>query len=105
RQEIAARQTIAKRVLGDLIEEFEQNACHIFLHLPEPWRSDDFVAQAKSKNVLVNGAEIFAVGRTVVPHAVRICLGSAQNRNQVQTGLEVIKGILSDSPRPSEMII
>ena len=105
RQEIAARQVIAERVLGDLIGKPEQNACHIFLHLPEPWRSDDFVAQVKSKNVLVNGAEIFAVGRAVVPHAVRICLGSAQNRNHLQTGLEIIRDTLSDRPQPGEMIV
>jgi len=105
RAEVAARYSMARQILGDYIGNSEQIACHIFLQLPEPWRGNDFVAEAKSRNVIVNAADVFAVGRTIVPHAIRICLGSPQSRNQVQSGLEIIKEMLDSYPQPGEMII
>src|SRR6185295_15358792 len=47
RKEIAARQDIAMRVLSGLAIQTHPNSPHLWMRLPEPWRTDAFVARAR----------------------------------------------------------
>jgi DNA-binding transcriptional MocR family regulator len=40
----------------------DPRALHIWLHLPEPLRSDECVARARQRGVLIAGAEAFSDG-------------------------------------------
>ena len=71
-----------------------ENSIHFWLTLPEPWRSDEFVAHARQRGVLVAGAEAFAVGRRNVPHAVRLAVGNVPQRKHLRKGLEILSDIL-----------
>lgn len=93
RAEVAARQKIVRDALHAYRLDLHPQAFHGWLHLPDPWRSDEVVAQARQRDVLVAGAEAFAVGRRGVPHAVRISFGAVP-RADLARGLETLDDIL-----------
>jgi len=105
RQEAAARQTIARRILGHLTYRAQPHAFHIWLELPAPWRSEGFTQEARRRGVLVAPAEAFAVGREEVPHAVRVSLSAAPTRATLERGLEIIADILRGPPAPGPSIV
>lgn len=105
RREIAARYTLATSILGSPQGDPPPASCHIWMPLPEPWRSEDFVAQARARGVSVPPSETFVVGRGTAPHAVRICLGSPQDRGQLEKGLHILAEILQGSPEPALSIV
>ena len=94
RREAAARQELARRVLAGLDVQANPHGMHLWLLLPDPWRSDAFTAAARRRGVLVSPAEAFLVGRTAGPHAVRVSLGSARTRTELESGLGTIREIL-----------
>ena len=77
---------------GQTVADLEQMRDK-FISLPEPLRSDECVAQAKQRGVLIAGAEFFAVGREV-PHAVRVSIAAVPHREDVRRGLLVLAEIL-----------
>jgi DNA-binding transcriptional MocR family regulator len=105
RMEATSRQEIARRILHKLQYDAHPLSFHLWLQLPEPWRSEEFIAQAKRRGVLVTPPEAFVPGRSDAPHAVRVCLGSARSRPQLEEGLKVIAEILSSSPKPNLSVI
>ena len=103
RSETAARHALALRILGRWLPK-SPVSFHLWLPLPEPWRSESFVAQARSRGVVVNSAEEFLVGREGTPHAVRVCLGATLSRGRLEEGLRRLAELLDSSPRPSPMV-
>jgi DNA-binding transcriptional MocR family regulator len=101
RVEAEARQELARRILGDLKFAAHPLSYHIWLSLPEAWRSDEFIEEAKRRGILVTPPGAFVPGRGEAPHAVRVCLGAARSRAQLEGALQVIKDILSSSPDPN----
>jgi DNA-binding transcriptional MocR family regulator len=102
RREITARYTLACSILGPwLAQPSPPVSFHLWLSLPEPWRSETFVAQARSRGVAVNSSQEFMVGRESAPHAVRVCLGGTVDRDRLTRGLEILAELLRSSPEPS----
>jgi DNA-binding transcriptional MocR family regulator len=97
RREAAARQELARRILSGLEVQAHPYGLHLWLLLPDPWRSDGFAAVARRRGVLVSPAEAFLVGRTAGPHAVRVSLGSAPTRAELEKGLRAVREVV-DSP-------
>ncbi len=92
-EELEARHEIVREVLGRHRIDAHPHSPHIWLHLPEPLRSDECVAQAKQRGVLIAGAEAFAIGREV-PHAVRVSIAAVPHREDVRRGLLILAEIL-----------
>ena len=105
RQEIAARQEMAQSILGRFSFTSHPMAQHMWLELPDPWCTDDFVSQAKMRGVLVSPAEIFVAGRAAPPYAVRITLGSVPDRDTLARGLTTLAEILDAPPQPCKTVI
>ena len=83
RKEIAERQDIAARVLAGLDVQTQPRSPHLWVRLPEPWRTDAFVARARHRGILLNSAESFAIeprdrraGRPHHPRSARDPLGA-----------------------------
>jgi DNA-binding transcriptional MocR family regulator len=68
------------------------------MRLPEPWRADEFVRQAKIRGVVLSPPDLFAVGRASVPHAIRVCLGSTRDRDTLRRGLSTMADLLDAAP-------
>ena len=95
RREVAARHQMARRLLRDERVQTHPNSPHIWLSLPARWPVDAFVAQARSRGVILNGAGSFAVTDNH-PRAVRVCLGTPRTRAGLEQGLARIVATLGD---------
>ncbi len=93
--ELRSRQQLVQEILGrEFTVKSDPEAGHCWLELPPPWRSEEFVLQARQRGVLVAGAEAFAVGRQDVPHAVRIAVASPRTSRQLAEALHTLADVL-----------
>ena len=99
RREANARLAIAHEILAPWSPLGPRGAISLWLHLPEPWRSADFAAEAQRRGVVVSPAEACTVGRQTVAHAVKISLGPPRTRARLQEGLERLAAMLKAGPR------
>ena len=105
RAESAARQELAARALEGFEFDAHPLSFHLWLHLPEPWRSSEFTMQLRRKGVAVTPSEAFVPGRVEAPHAVRVCLGAPRSRAHLESGLAVVGEVLRGTPDPSLSIL
>ncbi len=103
--EATARQLMAKEILAGFEFDAHPFSFHLWLHLPEPWRSNEFAAQLRRRGVLVTPAEAFVPGREEPPHAVRVCIGAPRSRAQLEKGLRIISDVLQETPDPYLSIV
>src|SRR5262245_7546152 len=75
-QEAALRQQIAAECLAGLEVHADRRSYHRWLKLPEPWRSETFVAAAARHGIGVTPSSAFTVGQGHAPNAVRLALAS-----------------------------
>jgi DNA-binding transcriptional MocR family regulator len=101
REETSARHAAALRILGRWLPDAASPSFHLWLSLPEPWRTEEFVTQARARQVVVSPSEEFVVGREIAPHAVRVCLGATASRGRLEDGLVRLADLLEDGPEPS----
>lgn len=105
RREIAARQEIAVRVLSGLSFQTHPTSPHIWVHLPEPWRTDAFVARARHRGILLCGADAFAIGRETDLQAIRLALGPPPTRSALEDGLAELVRMLHRVPEAYELVV
>lgn len=103
RTETAARHALAVDILGKWLPP-SPVSFHLWLPLPEPWRAEWFVSQARARGVVVNSAEEFLVGQKGGPHAVRVCLGATLSHDRLTEGLRRLAALLGTPPRPAAMV-
>ncbi|MFW6028525.1 MAG: PLP-dependent aminotransferase family protein, partial [bacterium] len=104
-EELAARQSIVREILGDYDVAAHPNGINAWLTLPSHWRTRSFVSQAALKHVAVTPAEPFVVGRLPEPHAVRISLGVPSGRDELRRGLEILAEVLQRAPEPAPLAL
>jgi DNA-binding transcriptional MocR family regulator len=97
RHDISARQTMARSVLQGMRLQTHAASPHIWLDLPARWSSELFVAQARSRGVILNASTQFAVGETH-PCAVRVCLGPPRTRAGLEQALTIVRDTLLTPP-------
>ncbi len=98
RAEMTARRRHVLAALGGSRVDCPDGSLHLWLQLPEPWRSADFAAEARRRGVGVTPAEAFAVGRGNPAHAVRLCHGAPARRETLDRALAVIGDLLNEPP-------
>jgi DNA-binding transcriptional MocR family regulator len=104
RDEARARQRLAAAAFQRFRADAHPSAYHVWLQLPEPWRSETFADQARRRGVAVTPAQAFVVGRATAPHAVRVCLGAARDRVELERGLQTLVEVL-DGPVESGLMV
>lgn len=103
RGEARARQALAARILDSAQVDRHASAYHLWLHLPEPWRREEFTETARRRGVGVAPADSFAVGRNAVPHAVRVCLSA--ERPALEAALKTLATLLQNEPAHSGAMV
>ena len=104
RRKLQARHKQLKKVLGKFELSAQPYAMHAWLTLPEQWRSQRFVEQARTQGVLVTPPDPFIVGRGADPHAIRLALGDTNRDDQdFLQGLERISTLLEAEPDPASI--
>ena len=97
-QEIQARQQLVAHYLAGYEFHAQAAGFNVWLHLPEAWRGGPFAARLEQRGVRVQPAEVFAIGRLAIPQAVRLCVSSALNQQQLERALHIIRTTLSEEP-------
>jgi DNA-binding transcriptional MocR family regulator len=93
--EVVARQQMARRLLRDERIQTHPNSAHLWLLLPPRWTVEAFVAQARARGVILNGAGSFAVTDNY-PRAVRLCIGTPRTRAGLEQALARVVAALAD---------
>ena len=104
RHEVAARQAIVARVLEGHKYQTHPLSPHIWLQLPARWTSDAFVAEMRSRGVIIGAASEFTVGDQQ-PRAVRICLGTPRTRAGLELALERIANVLNERVPAARIVV
>jgi DNA-binding transcriptional MocR family regulator len=97
RHEVAARQSMARRLLDGERMQTHPTSPHIWLQLPARWSADSFVSQARSRGVILNPSTQFVTGDQQ-PRAIRICLGPPRTRAGLEQALAVVRQTLTSQP-------
>jgi DNA-binding transcriptional MocR family regulator len=90
------RQQMAAKYLSDFEIQANSQSYHLWLSLPQHWRSQTFVAAAARREIALTPSTTFAVIHGHAPNAVRLAL-AAPPIEQLETGLRVLSGILHAS--------
>jgi DNA-binding transcriptional MocR family regulator len=104
RRVVLESQAIAQRFFAGQSIATQPNSYHLWLTLPEPWRASGFVAEARSRGVLVTAPEPFVAGREPAPNAVRVCVGAVEDPERLETALGILKSLL-EAPGASAMAV
>lgn len=104
RKALRARYRIVTDTLQGADFHAHPESLHLWLHLPSPWREEDFVAHARLRGVAVAPGHSFVTAPPHRTNAVRICIGAGESRD-LRRGLEIITGILSAKPEPALLTI
>jgi len=104
RHEVAARHQMARRLLRDERVQTHPNSPHLWMSLPSRWSVDAFLAQARMRGVIVNGAGNFAVTEHP-PRAVRLCIGTPRTRAGLEQALARVVTALADRAPAARAVV
>ena len=95
RREARERNTFARKLLG--LEGGKALASyHLWVPLPWPHRTANFVAKLRQEGVLVAPSDQFAVDRSPVPDAIRLALGSISDTARLKLGLHRVADVFKE---------
>jgi DNA-binding transcriptional MocR family regulator len=103
--EARARQDLAREILAGHAYRAQPTTYHIWLPLPAPWRTSQFVAAARERGVAVDPGSAFAVDQAQAPHAVRVSLSAAASRERLTSGLRILAELLAEPPARRREVI
>ncbi|NIJ65992.1 DNA-binding transcriptional MocR family regulator [Sphingomonas leidyi] len=93
RLDARARQKRAAEHLSGFEIRANENCYHLWLTLPQHWRSQNFVVAAARRDVALTPSTTFAVTPGHAPNAVRLALATPA-MDQLDTGLRTLAAIL-----------
>jgi DNA-binding transcriptional MocR family regulator len=96
RIDAAARQKLAAECLKGFEIQANERSYHLWLTLPEHWRSQTFVAAAARRDIALTPSTTFAVTPGHAPNAVRLAL-AAPTMDQLEPGLRTLAAMLNAS--------
>jgi DNA-binding transcriptional MocR family regulator len=105
RQEAAVRQQLAQEVLSAHAYLAQPASYHLWLPLPTPWRTTEFVEIAGERGVVIDPATAFAIDRAGAPHAVRVSLSAAAGHDRLRRGLRILAETLDGTPARRREVI
>ncbi len=103
REEAAARQKIAAKILGERSFFAGTHSHHLWLPLSAPWTPESFVAHLSRQGLAIVGSEAFVVGDQA-PNAVRVALGAAASRHELGAAIGLLAAAL-DAPARAARIV
>jgi DNA-binding transcriptional MocR family regulator len=94
RLDASARQKLAADCLSGFEIQANERSYHLWLTLPEHWRSQTFVAAATRRDIALTPSTTFAVAPGHAPNAVRLAL-AAPTMDQLESGLRTLAAMLN----------
>jgi len=96
REDAKLRQQLALELLKGLQVQTNPKSYHLWLILPEQWRSQTFVAAAARHDIALTPSSAFAVNPGHAPNAVRLALAQPSH-DQLREALATLAHILKGS--------
>jgi DNA-binding transcriptional MocR family regulator len=94
RTEIAARQALARAILGTHAAGSRDDGLHLWVRVPDGLHPDTLQAAAAARGVRIVASGMFAVGEDRTP-AIRLALGGPPGRDRLADGLRQVLGLLA----------
>ncbi len=104
RGEALARQTLASSALSAFDRSANMFGHHLWLRVPDGQRADDVVEAALRAGLLIVPNAAFAVGKSAT-EALRISLGVASDRPELEDGLNQLANLLTKRPLLARAIV
>jgi len=104
RSRMKERRAILEAELPDAEYDMDEGALHAWLHLPDPWRSSQFVAAAKERDISLTPAHAFTLDRSETPFAVRLCVGFPRTAERLRHGLRILGPLLKEGPADNSLV-
>ena len=99
------RQGMARSALGTATFKADPQGYHVWLLLPEGWRSDAFTAQCARLGAQVSEGRSFAIQAGEAPEAIRLCISHEASEDRVRRGLDIVADVLRLAPSASPLTI
>ena len=103
RAETAARQTLARDLLGPLAPNRTFEGHHLWMRLPGRWRAGALVDRLRAADVHILPGDLFAYGRARMPNAIRLSLSGARDRPSLARALEILRATIERDARGHEV--
>lgn len=97
RRDACARQDIARLALAGHRFRGDERSFHLWLELPETWRSELFAAAAARRGIALTVGSAFAVASGHAPNAVRLALASPP-LDVLETALSSLADLVGTGP-------
>lgn len=97
RQDAVERQKLAARCFKGFELATDPRAYHLWLTLPERWRSEAFASAAARQGIALSPSSAFTVGQGHAPNAVRLALASP-TLPQLEASLDLLARLLRSEP-------
>ncbi|ODR88296.1 PLP-dependent aminotransferase family protein [Sinorhizobium alkalisoli] len=103
RRETRLRQQIAAGTFAGAEYLSDGEGFHLWLKLPPAWTRGEFTARLRTGGVGVVASDVFAVSKP--PEAVRVGLGAAETRIELQRSLRIIVDLAVQSPAALTLVV
>ncbi|MGE0613607.1 MAG: PLP-dependent aminotransferase family protein [Hyphomicrobiales bacterium] len=100
KREVTKRLAVVRPMLEGFDYHWHPASYHIWLTLPAPWRREIFVEALRGVGIAVSPADVFIVGRSIAPHAVRLALGGISDLSSLGKAAATIVDTLRKGPQP-----
>jgi DNA-binding transcriptional MocR family regulator len=98
RDELRARQDLARERLGRVPAPTHPVSPHVWLPLERPWKAEIFAARARARGVVVSPSSAFSIREGASPRAVRIALGVPRTRERLASALTQLARLHEEGP-------
>lgn len=103
--ELKARHRSLQGSLGDYGLVSIPQSLHAYLPVPSPWTTAQLVQAIARNNILVTAPDAFIVSEGGTSRFVRICLGGAISRAQIEKAGVTIRELLTNPPEPANSAV
>ncbi|TQS70887.1 PLP-dependent aminotransferase family protein [Rhodobacteraceae bacterium] len=103
RTETRHRHALGLKRLPEVFSHQPEGAFHVWLNLPDNLKRADFQARLGTVGVGVVPSDAFAIGPA--PEAVRLSLGAAKGRVELERGLRYIADALHKTPQAKAFVV
>jgi DNA-binding transcriptional MocR family regulator len=103
REDARQRQSVAADSLTGLSVRSDTRSYHLWLTLPERWRSQTFVTAAARRGIAITPSSAFAVSPGLAPNAVRLAL-AAPPIDRLREALQTLAQMLNVSEQDFDFV-
>lgn len=101
--ESAARQKLAREVLGTNVYAAHPSGLHIWLPIPSDRSSFQVASSLQRRSLAVVTSDAFAIAPDA-PNGIRVALGAARNRAELTRALEILRDTLTSSAHAAQVV-